>query len=371
MNIIPIIHELLLHNQKVVIPGFGNLLITQRPARLNRITRELAPPTRELSFKSSSQTDDEQLKLYLGRKTKQKPEVVTEAVSAFIKNATKQLADNGSFILEGLGKLTRTGSGEFAFEADEGLMKQINLFDLPKLNVQPAQQESRVEAKLVPKPAPQPVPQPVPQPAPHTEKVFPVVYNRKKNRWWIPAAIVALVLGLAAYGYFTGFYERFLTGRKTEVLLTESESQDERLVFGNRTTNDSVTKEEDSLKALISKQIDERTTREHALSYQKTKTEKQVSVEPEPINTPIPVNRVTSSTDQPFHVIAGSFTILENAERQIAKLQKKGLSPAMLPKRGKYYMVSLGSYNNAEKAKAAKQQFKEQLDQELWVMERR
>ncbi|MFO7370100.1 MAG: SPOR domain-containing protein [Bacteroidales bacterium] len=365
MNIIPIIRELLLRNQKAVIPGFGTLVISQRPARLNRITKELSPPTRELSFKSGRQTDDEQLELYLVRKIKQKPEAVNEAVSAFIKTAGEQLAGNGSLILEGLGKLTQTGSGDITFEADEELLKQINLFDLPKLNVQPVQPETRMESK--------PVSKPVPQPAPVTEKVFPVIYNKKKSRWWIPAALVGLVLGLAAYAYFAGYYDRFLTGSKTEVLMSADNHQDERLVFGSRTNADSVADADDSLKTLISRQIDERTARERALSYEESQAEKQVPVAPErkQVHTPAPVIPVSSSPDKPFHVIAGSFTILENAERQMARLQKKGFSPAMLPKRGKYYMVSMGSYNTGEQAKAAKQQLKEQLDQELWVMERR
>lgn len=367
MNIIPIIRELLFRNQKAVIPGFGNLIISQRSARLNRITRELAPPTRELSFKPDRHTDDEQLVLFLVRKTKQKQVVVNEAVSVFKKTAGEQLERNGSFLLEGIGKLSRTVSGEFTFEADEELMKQINLFDLPKLNVPPVPQESRVEAK----PAPEPTPKQ--EPVATTKQVTPVIYNKKKNRWWIPAALVALLIGLTAFVYFSGFYERFLKGKKTEVLMSENNHQDERLVFGSRTNTDSAANAKDSLKALISKQIDERTTREHALSYEESQAKKQTTVKPESkqINTPEPVKPVTSSIDQPFHVIAGSFTIVENAERQMAKLQKKGFSPAMLPKTGKYYMVSLGSYNTGEQAKAAKQQFKEQLDQELWVMERR
>ena len=364
MNIIPIIRDLLLRNQKAVIPGFGTLVISQRPAQLNRITRELAPPTRELSFKQTNQTDDKQLILYVGRKTRQKPEAVNEAVSAFIKTAGEQLAGNGSFILEGLGKLVQTGSEGFTFEADEELLKQINLFDLPKLNVQPVQQESRVE--------PKPAPKPVPQPAPVTEKASQVIYKKKKSRWWIPAALVGLVLGLASYAYLAGFYDRFLTGRKAEVIISENNQQDERLVFGSRTNADSIADADDSLKTMISRQIDERTERERALGYEESKAENQVPVTPEPkqVNTPEQVIPVSSSLDKPFHVIAGSFTILENAERQMARLQKKGLSSAMLPKRGKYYMVSLGSYNTGEQAKAAKQQFKEQLDQELWVMER-
>ncbi|MBN1142821.1 MAG: SPOR domain-containing protein [Bacteroidales bacterium] len=365
MNIIPIIRELILRNQKAVIPGFGNLVISQRPAQLNRITKELAPPTRELSFKQTRQTDNAQLILYLGHKTRQKPEAVNEAVSAFMKSAGEQLAGNGSFVLEGLGKLIQTGSGEFKFEADDELTKQINLFDLPKLNVQPVHQESRVE--------PKPAPKPVHQPAPAAEKVFPVIYSKKKRRWWIPAALAGMVLGLAAYAYFTGFYERFLTGRKVEVLISENNQQDERLVFGSRTNADSIANADDSLKAMISQQIDEQTTRERALNYEESKAEKQLPVEPEPkqVSTPEPAIPVSSSPDKPFHVIAGSFTIVENAERQMARLRKKGFSPAMLPKRGKYYMVSMGSYNTGEQATAAKKQFKEQLDQELWVMERR
>ncbi len=55
----------------------------------------------------------------------------------------------------------------------------------------------------------------------------------------------------------------------------------------------------------------------------------------------------------PYQIISGSFTLTENAERQIRPFRKKGIHAEMLPRSGKYYMVTLGSYPTASEAPAA------------------
>ncbi len=47
---------------------------------------------------------------------------------------------------------------------------------------------------------------------------------------------------------------------------------------------------------------------------------------------------------------------------------KKELMRNCCPARGKYYMVTLGSYRTRSEAQAALELLKEQLDQDLWVM---
>ncbi|RPI46931.1 MAG: SPOR domain-containing protein [Bacteroidetes bacterium] len=69
-----------------------------------------------------------------------------------------------------------------------------------------------------------------------------------------------------------------------------------------------------------------------------------------------------------YHIISGSFTVPGNAEKQVSQLRNKGLNPELLPKRGKYTMVSLGSYAAKNEAVSAMNQLRARLEQDLWVM---
>jgi cell division protein FtsN len=70
----------------------------------------------------------------------------------------------------------------------------------------------------------------------------------------------------------------------------------------------------------------------------------------------------------PYHIISGSFLVLENAEKQQTTLRAKGLNAELLPRRGKYYMVSLGSYATQEEAATTVEKLRLQLHQDFWVM---
>jgi hypothetical protein len=349
VNITPIIRELLLRNQKAVIPGLGTLIISQRAAQLNKITKVLSPPSRQIRFETNRQIDDASLSAYIVQKLKQKPDLNKEVISQFKKSVEDQLKSKGLILLEGLGTLTWEKSGEFTFKPEEELLKQINPFELPKLNVQAAQQDDK------------------PTPTTVAAHATPVRHHTRERRWWIPAALIVLLLGLAGGAYYAGLLDHLFAGRKTEVLLHDSKKDNDRLVFGSRGNTDSLQSVSDSLKALVSREIDERTAREKALLYEENKPKTAVQKE---VKVQEPVQLVMTDKDKPYHVIAGSFTIIENAEKHVIRLQQKGYTPVLLPRRGKYFMVSLGSYSAEEEATAAKRKFKVQLDQELWVMRR-
>ena len=182
----------------------------QRPAQLNKVTRVLTPPSRVIRFDSRQQEDDGQLSGYLVQKLKQSRTDATEAISRFVEDTAADLKDKGSVVLEGLGTLSREGAGDIAFSPDAGLSQRITLFELPKLNI-PA-----------PHPIPEPVPKPVPvTPAPHIPPVakvtrqLPAPSSRNKRRWWIPAAILLVLAGLAGAVYYTGNYKSLIHDVKT------------------------------------------------------------------------------------------------------------------------------------------------------------
>ena len=111
----------------------------------------------------------------------------------------------------------------------------------------------------------------------------------------------------------------------------------------------------------ISRQLDQRTERENALRFEDEQKKANETVNETPkIKPTVPAG--------PYQIISGSFTLPENAERQILSLRKKGINAELLPRSGKYYMVTLGSYPTRSEAQAALELLKGQLDQDLWVM---
>ena len=342
VNISPIIRELLLHNEKSVIPGFGTFAIIHRPAELNRATGVLLAPSRDILFDNREKSDDGQLAGLLARKYQLGKTEVTESVASFVKSIEDQLAAKGTAYIEGMGNIRRDRSGKLIFNPLEELLGRVNLFELPKLDV--------------------PVKRSVSKPVPPGKPVQPTVkvHLKKKRKWWIPAALVTLLAGLSALVYFTGLYESFKSGNQTTVITSEDTGNADRLVFGNR-----VNTKTDTLQERISRELDKRTKREEALQYKEAKNKLAESNE-NLINEPVPATLTAS--EKPYHIIAGAFLVPNNAERQKSQLEKKGFSPILLPRQGDYYMVSLGSYDSREQAVAAMRQLRKELEKELWVM---
>jgi nucleoid DNA-binding protein len=345
VNIIPVIRDLLLRHQKAVVPGFGTFFIIQRPAQLNKVTRVLTPPATVVRFDKNQQLDDGQLAGYLAGKLKMKDADALMAIEQFSKITVSGLIEKGSVVLEGLGILTREKSGDYSFSPDEDILKRINLVELPKINI-PSQPE-KVQPPLV-KP--------------------PEVIIHKKKRRWIPAAILVLVVGLGAGIYFTGIYKNMLADLKGTGINKEEIKEDEKLVFGKPNEPDSSQVKKDSLRDQISRELDEKISREKALAF-KEETKKP---EPEPKAEEIrkSVKPAPVMDQKAYHIIAGAFLVPNNAERQAELLNKKGYTATVLPKRGDYFMVSLGSYDNSDEATTAMRQIKGKIENQLWVLKR-
>jgi len=346
VNVIPVIRELLLHNQEVVIPEFGSFLITQRPAQLNKVTRELSPPTTSIRFDKKLQSDDGKLTGALAQKLKLGNAAALKAIGIFIQESQTAIKEKGTVLLEGLGTLSLEKTGDIIFMAEEELLDRIKLFELPKLNIPGKAPEPPVQKKVV-----------IPEQAVN-------ITAPKKKKWWIPAAVLMVIIGLAAGIYFSGYYLKIKSA--LEAGISKTEVRDQNLTFGKRNEQESVPVKSDSLTEQISKELDERTAREKALSYQQP-----AQAVAEPHETPtVEANLVVSSADKVYHIIAGAFLIPNNADRQKAVLEQKGFSPVILPKNGDYYMVSLGSYGTSAEATKAMNEIKRTLDKEMWIMKR-
>ncbi len=341
VNIPPIIRELLLRHEKSVIPGFGTFSIVHRPAELNKSTGVLLPPAKTIRFDHLAKTDDGQLTDLLARKQQVKKSEAVASVAAFVKSIEGQLSTKGAAYLEGIGDLMLDQAGDYSFKPLEELLGKANMFGLPRLDIPVAR------------------PAAASSPAPVAEVPTLLARRRVTRRWWIPATLALVVIGLIAVVYLTGLYEKFRT-QGQEIVINSGQNEDaDRLVFGNRSDTT------DTLQEKISRELENRTDREQALKY-----EEPVNPPGDQVNTgeEEPVTKDLAVGEKPYHVIAGSFQNLSNAEKQRLNLEKKGFPAVLLPKRGRFYMVSLGSYDSREQAAEAMKQLRAKLEQEFWVM---
>ena len=345
MNIIPVIRDLLLRNQKAVIPGFGSFLVVQRPAQLNKVTQMLTPPALVIRFDRNQQTDDGRLSDYLVQKLKQEPKVAEEAIRDFVIQTEAQLTKIGSAELEGLGAIKKQKSGEISFVPADELLKRISLFELPNISIPGVPVDKAAPSVMV-------------------SRDIPVV--RRRSTWWIPVSLLLIAISLLAIVKITGNLDELISDVKALVGI-EKERVTEKLVFGNSTEEDGDTVSNDTLRTQISRKLDEQVAREKALAYEEPVTAPRISKESVRPNT---IQTAKVGISKPFHIIAGAFREPENAEKQKVALMQQGYSSSILPRQGTYYMVSLGSFDTHEQATAAMKQLSTRIDLELWVLKR-
>jgi len=346
-----IIRDLLLHNQQLVIPGFGTFRVIHRPAQISKTTQLLMPPTKEIVFDTRHTKGDTLLQLSIRKKLGLSESSSGEALEKFLSQLEEEMKSDGTATIEGLGKISRDKSGNLKFEPLDDLLNLTGEFALPELEIK------------VPGPVEKIRSTPVQEDVPETIPEIPEIRERRK--WWIPAAIVLALTVLASVAYFTGIFRS--SGKEKpakEPTVSEAENPD-RLVFGSREPAERDSIAEDSMTDIIRRQLEERIARENALRPEKPAPKigpGTATPHAKPAGAPL------SAGPGQYHIISGSFTVPGNAEKQVSQLRNKGLSPELLPRRGKYIMVSLGSYVSKNEAVSAMNQLRAKLEQDLWVM---
>ncbi len=332
----------MLRNEQLAIPGFGTFKIIHRPAQISKTTHVLLPPAREIVFDGQLRSGDNLLLLSIKNKYGLSETAGSEALNKFIRLLEEDMRSAGSVILEGLGKITRDNSGTLVFEPVTGLLNPGGVFALPKIDM-PASEKKATTGAF----------------AEH-KKSLPLPEVRRRRKWWIPAIAAIVLVMLASIGYFTGLITHIpgIPLKKKAVVVQSRDNS--RIVFGSK-SNVQKDSTKDTTREAISRQLDQRAERENALRFENEHKKAVVPVSEAPAIKPtVPAG--------PYQIISGSFTMAENAERQILSLHKKGINAELLPRSGKYYMVTLGSYPTRSAAIAALALLKDQLDQDLWVM---
>lgn len=379
MDLPLIIKELVHIGGSVVVPGLGKFYTVRRPARMDQSRNLLIPPSQVLYFDPEAGTDDERLSGYICKKHGLKMPTAMKAVSDYASHVKNELAANGHFVISGLGNLEAGEDGILFRPSDDaapydGLLPSLEIPAKEKKEIQAPSKEKkeRHDMSREKKEVPQPIKkehEDVLRSEPSRVKESSRSQSGRKSIIWLPVSLLILIVGLAAVLYFTGTYQsiRSELGHPPtgDTGLAENGN---RMVFGTPPAS------LDSQQAALSQQLDDMAAKENALAYRENASgdlaAQSLNLENEttpssPANLPGEVsgNGITGS----YHIIAGSFRVQANAEKQKAQLTQEGFQPSIIRPEDPYYMVSLDSYASLEEAAEALDRFRRQLDISLWV----
>lgn len=112
----------------------------------------------------------------------------------------------------------------------------------------------------------------------------------------------------------------------------------------------------------------EPTTADPTPSTANSETEPVMTEDKEGNLSPVPDTKVNESNV--FYIVAGSFTLYNNAQKLNTKLKAKGYDSKILEPYGQYHRVTVKQFKTVAEARAALPELRKNIDQALWLLTR-
>jgi len=361
------IHELLIDNETVIIPGFGAFISTYKPAVIGE--NEIKPPSKEISFTQQIRNNDGLLVAAIARKAKISQLNAFKRIERERENMLYQLDKGEDVIVENLGKFFYNEKNEIrfaSFQEDNLLLdsfgfEPISMEDIVEKAIEPEIVEAVVEqviesekvetiSEKVVEPEIEildlePVAETFVEPIVEKEtktiqlpeyKHLPLTEKpeeRKKAGWyWYLLILIPVVI----VGYF--IFNQFSNSTPKEIdheATPQIEKQEiivQTITPADSAINDSVSENE---------------------VVETVKTETTVN---------------TISTDTKYYLVGGGFKNEENAEKFIVRLKERGIEGFMLGQKGSLFLVGIESFNTVNEAyNKLNEHVKKYPDWNLWV----
>ncbi|MBU8893577.1 MAG: SPOR domain-containing protein [Bacteroidales bacterium] len=306
MKIKDYIKELLFTNQGVVVPGLGGFVSEYEPAAFDVNENKFLPPSKKILFNPDYSYHDNLLTDFISKRENIDEENSEKLLEKFVGEIKSKLKKGEKIEFPEIGTLSQTNKGVILFEQNTESNLLSNSYGLKSVKTkQIIHQQSAIK----------------------TAKPVKQQKSYKKLILIGSSAIVFLFL-IAASWYFTDRFTDFsiLSFKNTEFQAAENSLKD--ITEKNL---DSIA-DADSLKALIVNSIDDNTDIKDALFY-----EEPVKEDPKP--------KYSS-----FHIVAGSFRKMENAEKFSSELKNKGYNPEIIKSDEDLIRIAIFSYNNETEA---------------------
>lgn len=368
------IHELLLENDIVIIPGFGAFVSEYKPAEINDNSGEIKPPSKSVSFNPQIRNNDGLLVGYVAENKRishfdalkriekeredilykldsgEKVEIDEVGVLFFSEDQTITFAaeEDENLLLDSFGLEATTIVAENKPMEEEQLVTPQVVAE-PEKTENPAVEEESPEVKEIQKEEEhleqtpeEAAPIPVSDPEYKTLKNKEEPEEKKKKRAWL--WMLLMLIPLIAVSVFI-FMKGYDDGKSAKTKESSSEIkiiEQPAIVVQDTAKADSV--------IIVAKDTVSETPKDTIVAEE--------------------INRIAApDADTPkYYLVGGSFSIKENAETYLKELKDKGFDAFHVGKKGRFFIVGIGTYDSFGEAEKAKQDFmKNNPASEVWV----
>jgi hypothetical protein len=319
------IKELLFTNQGVIIPGLGGFVSEYEPAAFDVNENKFLPPSKKIFFKAEYNYPDNLLSEFICKKEKISADEAKKQIEDFVKDCGLKL-DNGIQIdFPGIGVISRLGKA-LSFKQSKETNLLTDSFGLQSIKAKPIEKNQQA-----------------------TKTTVSSVKKKKsyKKPILISSALLVLLVLIAFSWYITNGFTNF------NLFIADSgiqNLQDKPNDYTPAKYLDSIAKV-DSIKALINESIDEKTDLKDALFYEQPPKE-----DPKP--------KYSS-----FHIVAGSFKRMENAEKFSSELKMKGYNPKIIQSGDTLFRIAIYTFTSETEALTELYKLRQSSDiKSVWIL---
>lgn len=368
------IRDLLYRNESVIIPNMGAIRTESVSARIDEERNVFYPPSKKLTFDTSTTQSDGLLANYIAKVDNMSLESAENYVN-FQVEEWKEKLQNNDLTLDGIGVFSTNDLGTIQFAADENSNYLIESFGMSELGVP---EVTRTEAENKHHFEVESKKQPIKK---NTTKKA----NKKEKSNGVLYALLFIIL--AAFGWF--FVNQIIENNQMSKDMDENLRQQE--ILYKNTLNGSVIEINETLPHLTFRYVynaalDSILPVENNIDTTGFKTKLPVENASVVSTTPAKPNNTTNSTPtenlktptenknrisenaRQFWVIEGVYKNSSNAINRIAELRKSGYPQAILaPKEGEFNYVTYGSYPTLQQAETELVKIKK-INPESWIL---
>ena len=307
MNLELYISQLLYRYQCVTIPGFGAFLTEIQSAKWHENTNGFYPPKKLISFNSFLKNNDGLLANHIAQNEKSTYETAVESIEIEVKKWKNTLQFENTIALKNIGELSLNSEKNIVFSPYEQPNYLANSFGLSSI-ISPAIKREVLQHVFE---------------TVEESEVIQLITEKNPGRTYLKYAAM-IVISLS----FTG-------------------------IMGVKLYQDKVAEDTLIVEKAVQQQVQNKI--QEATFF---------------IESPLPsVSLTVKEVKMPYHVVAGSFRLEENAERIYRKLSNEGFKARRLaPNSHGLFPVLYGSYPTFEEAQKARVEIQKTQNPDAWLL---
>ena len=323
MDITPFIRELVVLNECVILRGFGGFDSSYKHAEYDDQRRKILPPGKIIKFRADWIKDNGMLEAHISSSLDVSRDEASRIIDEYVEDLQQKLRSDGNLRLEGIGQFTLDNEQNIFFSSPDNVNFLADSFGLEVLEIEQEAVTPEIPEVVTTKPM----------------EAIPI-NRRRYTGWYVVIGSLLLLILVSILIYLSGARGvGFFSGKNNGT------QESDMIIFGPKTRA-----EEDPMTKKISKSLDEQTSVKEALS-----------LDSEPVST---------EANAAYILVAGTFKSEKNAQKLCDRLKRQGFTASVITT-GQLLRVTLGQFSNKKEALDELQRIKGQMEQPVWLMERR